>query len=305
MARQGNEGGTTLSNAESVQRALLAQAREKFHTALLDSILTVDKEGIPSNADRGSRPSILIASGITSRLKSRIQNRVSGQESGKTFEVHCASFINDTFLELSHLRPGDWNIIRTGRPGRRRAPVIADYEQYAHLAALKEATESNPELAAILGTGYTITPDILVIRNLVKDNLINKTQYIVDSGIANKADIREVNGGKPLLHASISAKWTIRSDRSQSSRSEALNLVRNRKGRLPHIVVVTGEPMPSRLASIALGTGDIDCVYHFALDELRESVSEAGYEDSEELLNIMVDGKRLKDISDLPLDLAV
>jgi hypothetical protein len=57
-----------------------------------------------------------------------------------------------------------------------------------------------------------------------------------------------------------SSKWTIRSDRSQNSRAEALNLIRNRKGHLPHIVVVTGEPLPSRLASITLGTGDIDWV---------------------------------------------
>ncbi len=37
------------------------------------------------------------------------------------------------------------------------------------------------------------------------------------------------------------------SDRAQNTRSEALNLIRNRKGRLPHIVVVTEEPSPSRL----------------------------------------------------------
>ena len=46
---------------------------------------------------------------------------------------------------------------------------------------------------------------------------------------------------------------------------------RNRKGNLPHIVVVTGEPMPARIASLALGTGDIDCVYHFALYELVDA----------------------------------
>jgi len=63
--------------------------------------------------------------------------------------------------------------------------------------------------------------------------------------------------------------------------------------------------MPSRLASIALGTGDIDCVYHFALYELQATVKTLGMEDAANLLAIMVDGKRLKDISDLPLDLAV
>lgn len=82
-------------------------------------------------------------------------------------------------------------------------------------------------------------------------------------------------------------------------------MIRNRKGHLPHIVVVTGEPLPSRIASLALGTGDIDCVYHFALDELLQTVSASSYEDAKDLLDIMIDGKRLKDIADLPLDLAV
>ena len=91
----------------------------------------------------------------------------------------------------------------------------------------------------------------------------------------------------------------------QGSRTEALNLIRNRKGHLPHIVVVTGEPWPNRLAAIALGTGDIDCVYHFALSELRETLEELAAADSKEMFDIMVSGKRLKDIADLPLDLAV
>jgi len=36
--------------------------------------------------------------------------------------------------------------------------------------------------------------------------------------------------------------------------------------------VVTGEPTPVRISSLALGTGDIDCVYHFALPELLAAV---------------------------------
>ncbi len=76
---------------------------------------------------------------------------------------------------------------------------------------------------------------------------------------------------------------------------------------MPHIVVVTGEPLPSRLASLALGTGDLDCVYHFALYELLDAVREYsahGREDILETLENLIDGKRLKDISDLPLDLS-
>ena len=97
----------------------------------------------------------------------------------------------------------------------------------------------------------------------------------------------------------------MRSDRAQNSRTEALGLIRNRKGHLPHIMVVTGEPLPSRIASLALGTGDIDCMYHFALYELIDAVKNTGAEDSIEMLDSLISGKRLKDISDLPLDLCV
>ena len=146
---------------------------------------------------------------------------------------------------------------------------------------------------------------MVIFRDTEPDETINTGKIFVDDSVCKLADIRECNGGLPVLHASISAKWTMRSDRAQNSRTEALGLIRNRKGHLPHIVVVTGEPMPSRLASLAMGTGDIDCVYHFALYELQKAVRDVGAEDSIELLDMLVQGKRLKDISDLPLDLSV
>ena len=75
---------------------------------------------------------------------------------------------------------------------------------------------------------------------------------------------------------------------------------------MPHIVAVTAEPLPMRIASLALGTGDLDCVYHFALDELREVCeSLPGCADQAEMLATMIQGDRLRDISDLPFDLAV
>ena len=118
----------------------------------------------------------------------------------------------------------------------------------------------------------------------------------------------EENQSTPLahLHASISCKWTIRSDRSQNTRTEALNLIRHRKGKIPHIVAVTAEPLPMRIASLALGTGELDCVYHFALHELHEvCASLPGGEDQLEMLELLLQGNRLRDISDLPFDLAV
>jgi hypothetical protein len=65
------------------------------------------------------------------------------------------------------------------------------------------------------------------------------------------------------------------------------------------------EPLPMRIASLALGTGELDCVYHFALYELQEAVQRVGNEDQGEMLATLLDGRRLRDISDLPLDLAI
>ena len=211
-------------------------------------------------------------------------------------------FLRETFPNLQNLRPGQWSILQLGNNNRLKT---SDFEQYEHLAYLSALTAENAQLAAALGNDYLVAPDVVVYRNLYEDQEINATRYIVDNEISTMADLRKSNGGKPLLHASVSAKYTMRSDRAQNSRTEALNLIRNRKGHLPHIVVVTAEPMPNRLASLALGTGDIDCVYHFALYELIRSVKEVGSEDAVETLETLVQGKRLKDISDLPLDLAV
>lgn len=150
-----------------------------------------------------------------------------------------------------------------------------------------------------------IAPDIVIYREPESDEYINDENYMVDDSVAKMAALRLKFNKHYILHASISAKWTMRSDRAQNSRTEALGLIRNRKGHLPHIAVITGEPMPSRLASLALGTGDIDCMYHFALYELVEAVKAIGAEDAQEMLDILISGKRLKDISDLPLDLAI
>ncbi|MBA1192631.1 restriction endonuclease [Pseudomonas entomophila] len=278
------------------------QARKEFHASLLKTTLTINDKGVPSNADSSNKTSIAIAKGIAELLKAEtIAERQAGQTSGNEFEGICAEYVKSTFLKLGHLRPGDWDVHQVS--GRNRLE-IAKYEQYAHLIALDRAAKADAELAAALGSDYTITPDIVVARGLESDDNINRHEFLVDSSVSTRASLRAAAGGKPLLHASVSCKWTIRSDRAQNARSEALNLMRNRKGHLPNIMVVTAEPTPSRLASIALGTGDIDCVYHFALYELQATLKELGMDDSAELLAIMVDGKRLKDISDLPLDLA-
>lgn len=281
----------------------LAEARRSFHAALLNSILRTDIRGIPANSDSSSPYSINIAKGIMEILGAEVTGaRLAGQMAGNKFEVICKEYLDEVFPRLHHLRPGRW-AIRKGVGTDRLA--IAQFDQYAHLAALDAAAKANAELAAALGSDYLIKPDVVVIRSPEPDATINLNENLVGDDFARLTSLRERNNTLPILHASISCKWTLRSDRAQNARSEGLNLVRNRKGRLPHIAVVTGEPTPNRIASIALGTGDVDCVYHFALPELMATVQNLGYTDAEEMLKTMIDGKRLRDISDLPLDLVI
>lgn len=280
-----------------------AEARRTFHAALLSRVLFTNDKGVPANADGANKASVAIAKGIMQRLGEEVSGeRLAGQMSGKEFEDIVSSYVRTTFGELAHLRPGRWQVEQITA---RNQAVLARFEQYAHLAALARAAAKDPELKTALGNDYTIAPDIVVIRGLEPDTVVNSPRELVDGTVSRHASLREANGGLPILHASISCKWTMRSDRAQNARSEALNLIRNRKGRLPHVVVVTGEPTPSRLSSLALGTGDVDCVYHFALPELVSAVKQLDQSDSAELLKIMIEGNRLKDISDLPLDLAV
>jgi len=285
------------------ERPLFEEARASFHAALMRDVLSEDKDGVPSNADKHNVLSVRLAKAILEQLGKKTKAaRLAGQMAGHRFEVICEGFLRETFLRLAHLRPGHWTVKRIAG---RDSLAIAEFEQYAHLIFLANATKGNPQLRAALGSDYTIAPDIVVVRDLECDKDINAPANLISKATTNLASLRKENHGSPLLHASVSCKWTIRSDRAQNSRSEALILVRNRKGRLPHIVVVTGEPLPSRIASIALGTGDLDCVYHFALYELQAALEQLDHPDAKEMLAIMVEGKRLRDISDLPLDLAV
>ena len=285
--------------------ALIQKAREQYDKSLIDNhVLTSTADGVASNADSSNMPSKAIARIIAEKLGAVTGGKVKGQTAGTLFEQITMQFVADTFPKLQHLRPGMWTVLNLGN---QSAIKTSDFAQYEHLAYLAKIVNDNKQLSTMLGNDYMVAPDVVVYRDLYEDAELNNDSVIVTDEVCKMADLRKKNGGKPILHASISAKWTMRSDRAQNSRTEALNLIRNRKGHLPHIVVVTGEPLPSRLASLALGTGDLDCVYHFALYELMDAVTEygkQGREDIVETLENLIKGKRLKDISDLPLDLS-
>lgn len=279
----------------------IEKLRREYHQEICQRILFLGADNIPNFADKHSRPSVALAQGIVKRLDYPLHKTLPpGQTAGTAFEELTKNFLEKSFTLLQHLRPGNWqfSINKTG---------ITYFDQYEHLADLVTVLNQHKHLKATLGD-YLITPDIVIGRIPVSDQEINQQGLVIEKEeLSRLTPLRSINSPTPkqILHASISCKWTIRSDRSQNARTEGLNLIRNRKGHTPHIAIVTAEPYPQRIASIALGTGDIDCVYHIALPELQEAAKEYDNAPVIEMLDTLVEGKRLRDVSDLPFDLAI
>lgn len=301
----------------------LIDLRKQYHERVCKEIVRITTnprtgKTYPNFADGSNRNSVEIATGIVTLLEYQTNTEIlSGQSAGGGFEQITRDFLASAFGLLEHLTPGGAYHYLTHTP-------ISDFEQYEHLAKLERLVDrllrdddpENRELAAALNHEYIIVPDIAVERLPISEVQINQHEMIVSEGdeVAKLTPIRLANSPDPanprrILHASISCKWTIRSDRSQNARTEALNLIRNRAGAIPHICTITAEPMPTRIQSIASGTGDIDAVYHFALHELTQTITSlaakgnTGMEDQLDILNALIKGKRLRDISDLPFDL--
>jgi hypothetical protein len=295
----------------------LGSLRKNYHQEILQKIVRFnthpEKGGrYPSFADSSSKNSIAIAWKLIEKINTGNTAFIEGQSitaqtAGGRFEEITRNFLQNALDLLTHLRIGKWQYY-TSIP-------ISRFDQYEHLAALDKLSRENPQIAATLGGDYIIKPDIVVAKKPLHPSDINQFQEIIldNEGIAvfSPFIFRPNASEKLILHASISCKWTLRSDRGQNARTEALNLIRNRKGSVPKIVAVTGEPLPMRIASLALGTGDLDCVYHFALPELQKAIEElielgeSGLEDQKDMLNTLIEGRRLRDISDLPFDLLI
>lgn len=139
-------------------------------------------------------------------------------------------------------------------PGRgwmvKRKGDVAEYEQYHHLEAIRALREKDPMFRQLSGHSYLVKTDVRV-------------------GVPNPDPTK-----RPLLHGCISSKLTIRSDRAQNVKTEFDVLSRVKNGRQPHFTVVTAEPLPTRLASIAEGYGALDAMYHLLFDEIDAALRE-------------------------------
>jgi hypothetical protein len=291
----------------------LAEARTDFLAAIKSSILWVkprarikssisgrlgpNVEGAVSIADVDNASSIAIAWEWASRIPGAFAEAEPSQDSGKLFQFAVRDFLERGFRLGAGIRPGNWHW--------KTEYGISNFDQYSHMNDIRAALEANKELRTIFSEQFLVKPDIVVYRSPLLGEDVGRQEGVPVGTLSPLLDDAQLGHGHPLLHASISCKITMRSDRAQNTRTEALNLLRNRKGRAPSIVAVTAEPLPTRLSSLALGTGDVDFVYHAALPELREAISAVGNEDQLDMLNTIVQGRRLRDISDLVLDLLI
>jgi hypothetical protein len=192
--------------------AVIPKLRKAFQQKAFSELIRIDNDTV-NFADTASKISKEFSSGIVKSFECEIlPGKLSGQAAGKTFESLVLDFVREAFAALFHLRPGKWGV--------SGGTSLAEFEQYAHLINLKAATEKNPQLSVILGGDYLIKPDIVVFRSPESDEVINRHGNVVNDQSARLTVMREANGGKKILHASISCKWTIRSDRSQNSRTE-------------------------------------------------------------------------------------
>ncbi len=189
------------------------QLRRAYHCQICDKILRKNESDVPNNADSGSAASVRIGKRIIDSIGFPVKTeRLAGQTAGHRFETATKDFLRDAFGLLAHLRPGEWEFSLGGN--------IGDYEQYQHLSDVSRVVEEPEELRIVLGD-YIVTPDIVVCRKPVNDETINENDVLLGEGeTARHTPLRRANSPADILHASVSCKWTIRSDRSQNARTE-------------------------------------------------------------------------------------
>ncbi|MDO4804905.1 MAG: NgoMIV family type II restriction endonuclease [Lachnospiraceae bacterium] len=142
--------------------SIIAQERKRYHERLLrEGVLTIDKNGVPSNADKSSNISKRIALGIANKLMAETQDKSVGQTSGAKFEQLNMEFLANTFPKLQNLRPGAWHITKLGN---RNSMKTSSFAQYEHLEYLNRLTVYDRKLAAAMGNDYMVAPDVVVYR---------------------------------------------------------------------------------------------------------------------------------------------
>ncbi|BEP13287.1 hypothetical protein acdb102_15980 [Acidothermaceae bacterium B102] len=228
---------------------------------------------VPNSSDVDSDSSLVLGGALLDYLGVQNENS-SPSATAPVLPANTGTPLEDMVRDdlaaaLPRLDPNrHWEVLRSGR--------ITNYAQYQHLDGITAAIAGDPNLSVTLGRDYLIKPDVTV-------------------GLIGTPTLTP----HPWLHAAIACKWSIRSDRVQNIRHEAHNMIRHRRGRLPHLVTVTAEPLPSRLASIARGTGEVDVVFHIAYKELEQAVASHGNPLQQDHWEEVTKQGRLRDYNEL------
>lgn len=234
---------------------------------------------VPNTADRSSKSSVALAAHILEQLG--VEPGTRPRKASDSFEPAARTALQSE-LELV----GHGALVGSGS--------ILGFEQYRHLRHLDDLVHGSPFLSSQIGRDYLIDADITVSLDAAA---LPELPPCVTEGLLRRWNPKlppVLETKSRLLHALISLKWSIRSDRVQNIRHEAVILTRTRRGRQPHIAVVTLEPLPSRLASIARGTGEIDAVYHLLYEELWDATMTIGSSEQRSVLFELVENGRLR-----------
>ena len=278
--------------------------RKEYHEAVCTELISYRHgSDVPSFVDEASTTGVELGRWVISKLSCGIGRKEPRSDMvEQRFTELTREFIRHSLTLLGQPIVGEWIVSTTGVE-----MAVDAFGRRTTVPDIQRVLAGYPRLRTELNRYCLIAPDIIVARRVRRDNLTNPgrnspfhEKEVQPATISHKDTVHEC-----LLHAIISCNWTVRGNRDERTPTEVLNLFRDRKGHTPHIMAVTFEPLPTRLASIALGTGDLDCLYHVALGELLEAIDEVGNSDHKEVVQDLVQGRRLRDISDLPVDLAI
>ncbi len=283
----------------------ISDLRDEYHQAICRDILRMNKNpqkgDYPNNTDGDSRISVKIAKEIYAQLGALQYATISDQNADDQFAILTKDFIEKSFNRLSHLRPGNWRYYLKIK--------VSHFEQYADLAEMDSFLKEHKERSTTFGQAFIPKPDILIGREPITDSEINKNGAILSTEInrGKRNPLRKANNpsSKEILLAAVFCPWTLGINQAQKIKFDAISLINKRKGKAPQIAGVTAESNLLKIASLAYETGELDCVYHFALNELKNAITTINDESQLDMYKTLVEGRRLRDISDLPFDLAI
>lgn len=270
--------------------------RQSYHRNVCEQVLGVTGETTKHISQHLKRA--FIRRGLDASEYSAVEGGISEKDASSIlFTQLTQDFLLDAFriFQSIHLQP--LSLFHD----------LSSVPEYGHLICLKPLSVHGVRQFSQGKYEDWLLPDIAIYSETVGENLTDEIRTLPSTSIdrVHLSPPPSLLHSHKVLYATISCKWMLGSDRSPNSHFEVISLTRKHNDSPQRFFVVTAEPWPTRIAALALGTGDLDCVYHFALHELVESSKELQNQDSIELLDIMIDGRRLRDISDLPFDLAL